>query len=64
MVKVINLSKKLDETIFVLNEFNKLLDYNFNNDINYSEKKIQIKAKIIIPKYIIFLVNLWIYIIK
>ena len=37
--------KKLDETIFVLNEFNKLLDYNFNNDINYSEKKNSNKGK-------------------
>ena len=37
--------KKLDETIFVLNEFNKLLDCNFNNDINYIEKKNSLKIE-------------------
>ena len=37
--------KKLDETIFVLNEFNKLLYYNFNNDTNIIEKKDSNKSK-------------------
>lgn len=37
--------KKLEETIFVLNEFNKMLDYNLNNYINNSEKKNSNKSK-------------------